>query len=201
VADLWDKKEAARAALLKARRALPPHTLTLMDVKLLMHLSELLQATRPQVIATYVPFGTEPGAHLPRPLPQVLAETTAAGVLVPVMLEDNDLDWRDWSDPGGRVGVNAISRADLVIVPALAVDRTGVRLGRGGGSYDRALARVRDGVPTVALLHDGELAHSVPVQPHDRRVTAVITATSGIVGLPLAVDDDAGAVTLLALEE
>jgi 5-formyltetrahydrofolate cyclo-ligase len=70
-----------------------------------------------------------------------------------------------------RRGVDAIRTAALVIVPALAVDRsTGVRLGQGGGSYDRALARVGPNVPTVALLHDGELLDGVPAEPHDRPV-------------------------------
>lgn len=57
---------------------------------------------------------------------------------------------------------------DLWIVPALAVSRAGVRLGRGGGAYDRVLPA---GVPIVALLHAGELVDELPVQPHDRPVT------------------------------
>ena len=75
-----------------------------------------------------------------------------------------------------RRGVDTIRTAALVIVPALAVDRrTGVRLGRGGGSYDRALARVGPNVPTVALLHDGELMEGVPAESHDCRVRYAMT--------------------------
>ena len=66
--------------------------------------------------------------------------------------------------------MDAVTRADLVLVPALAVDRGGVRLGRGGGSYDRALARVGPQVPTIALLYDGELLDKVPADGHDQRV-------------------------------
>ncbi|MGH3743069.1 MAG: 5-formyltetrahydrofolate cyclo-ligase, partial [Micromonosporaceae bacterium] len=53
------------------------------------------------------------------------------------------------------------------------------RLGRGGGSYDRALARLAPGTPVIALLYDDELIRQLPTQPHDRRVTAVITPSAG----------------------
>ena len=76
--------------------------------------------------------------------------------------------------------VDAVARADLVVVPALAVDRYGFRLGRGGGSYDRALARVSASTLTVALLHDGELLDRLPAEPHDRPVRAVVTPGGGV---------------------
>jgi len=69
-----------------------------------------------------------------------------------------------------------------VLVPGLAVDRSGMRLGRGGGSYDRALARVPVGTPVLVLLYDGEVLDRVPADDHDRRVTAAVTA-SGVVRL------------------
>ena len=69
----------------------------------------------------------------------------------------------------------AIEGADVVIVPALAVDRFGMRLGRGGGSYDRALARLGAGSVALALLYAGEmLVEPVPSDTHDQRVHAVI---------------------------
>jgi 5-formyltetrahydrofolate cyclo-ligase len=71
-----------------------------------------------------------------------------------------------------------------VVVPALAVDRRGVRLGRGGGSYDRALARLAAGATAVALLHDGELLDALPAEAHDRAVTAAVTPSGGWCDLP-----------------
>ena len=65
----------------------------------------------------------------------------------------------------------------MVLTPGLAVDRTGMRLGRGGGSYDRALGRVPVGTVVCALLYDGELLDAVPSAAHDRRVTAAVTPT------------------------
>jgi 5-formyltetrahydrofolate cyclo-ligase len=110
-------------------------------------------------------------------------------VLVPVLREDLDLDWaiyetREQLSPGARglrvpdgprLGVAAVADADVVLVPALAVGDDGARLGRGGGSYDRALARVPAGRPRTALLYDGELLPGVPAEPHDQRVTGVVT--------------------------
>lgn len=117
-------------------------------------------------------------------------------VLLPVVLADLDLDWAlDDGDlrpggvvrvpePGGaRLGVDAIARADVVLVPALAVDRRGVRLGQGGGSYDRALARVRPDALLVALLHPGELLEQpLPAEAHDHPVHVVATV-EGVVRL------------------
>ena len=83
-----------------------------------------------------------------------------------------------------RRGAETVARAEVVIVPALAVSESGMRLGRGGGSYDRALARVGEQVPTIALVYDDELLPSVPAAPHDRPVRAVATPSRGITWLP-----------------
>jgi 5-formyltetrahydrofolate cyclo-ligase len=80
--------------------------------------------------------------------------------------------------PGARLGPSAVADADVVLVPALAVDAHGARLGRGGGSYDRALARVAPGRAVVALLYDGEVHLTVPSEPHDRPVTMAVTPTT-----------------------
>lgn len=102
------------------------------------------------------------------------------GALLPIVLPDGDLDWEL---DGRRQGVEAIAAVDVVLVPALAVDRHGVRLGRGGGSYDRALARTN--ARTIALLHDDELVDTLPCEPHDVRVGWVVTPALGLVRLPM----------------
>jgi 5-formyltetrahydrofolate cyclo-ligase len=133
------------------------------------------------LVACYWSIGREPSTH---GLVFALWKHGAT-VILPVLLPDRDLDWAVYDGPDSlapgpsgtmepvdtRRGVDTIRTAALVIVPALAVDRsTGVRLGRGGGSYDRALSRVGPNVPTVALLHDGELIDGVPAEPHDEHV-------------------------------
>jgi 5-formyltetrahydrofolate cyclo-ligase len=85
---------------------------------------------------------------------------------------------------GPRLGPTAIGTADVVVVPALAVASDGVRLGRGGGYYDRALQHVRGDAVLVALVFDDELVGELPSEPHDRRVTAVVTPSGGWQALP-----------------
>jgi 5-formyltetrahydrofolate cyclo-ligase len=121
-------------------------------------------------VAAYEPLRTEPGSvDLLRSL-----ATLGVRVLVPVVLADRDLDWRDWPSGAETLGPDGITAADAILVPALAVDRFGARLGRGGGSYDRALSRIASGVPRAALLFDGELVERLPADDWDQRVTATV---------------------------
>lgn len=144
-------------------------------------------------VAGYVPLPREPGGP---GLVAALAAVTAPGrLLLPVLTPDYDLDWATYLggdslrpatqgllEPAGpRLGPEAIATADVVIVPALAVDATGMRLGRGGGSYDRALARVPAGVATVVPLYAGEFVTHLPSEPHDRRVSIVLVANGPVV--------------------
>jgi 5-formyltetrahydrofolate cyclo-ligase len=147
-----------------------------------------------RTVAAYVSVGGEPGTG---PLLDVLEER-GVETLLPVQLPDNDLDWARYTGPVGlapagrgmlepqarRLGPDAVRRASVVLVPALAVDRRGYRIGRGAGCYDRVLDRlVGTGIDTIALLHDGEVLDlPVPREPHDRRVAAAATP-SGLVRL------------------
>jgi 5-formyltetrahydrofolate cyclo-ligase len=144
-------------------------------------------------VAAYISVGTEPET---RGLVYALWKR-GTYVLLPLLLSDNDLDWASYEGPdslsaGPRGllqptepprGPAAVTSADLVIVPALAVDRGGNRLGRGGGSYDRALARVGAAVATIALIYDGELLDKVPAGGRDQRVCMVAQPRGGITRL------------------
>ena len=95
------------------------------------------------------------------------------------MQPDLDLDWAVYDGPGAlhtarmgllepdgpRLGLDAIARADAVLVPGLAVGRDGMRLGRGGGCYDRVLARVPLGTFVCVLLNSEEVLDPVPPRP------------------------------------
>lgn len=149
------------------------------------HLLDATEVRRAATVACYVSVGSEPGTTA------LLDRLISAGkrVILPVLLPDNDLDWAVYHGdtslaPAGRgllepmstrLGVDAIATADAVLVPGLAVSPTGQRLGRGGGSYDRALARVPVGTFTCVLLYGDETGHQVPTEEHDRPVTAAAT--------------------------
>lgn len=147
---------------------------------LLLDLPELAAAG---CVAAYV---ARPGEPDPAPLVAALA-SRGVRVLLPVLRADGDLDWAPAGElaPGAvraqllepvgpRLGVGAVAQADVVLVPALAVSRDGVRLGQGGGSYDRALARAPRAL-TIALVRRSEVHDHLPSEPHDRPVAYAAT--------------------------
>jgi 5-formyltetrahydrofolate cyclo-ligase len=164
-----------RRELLAARRTMSTDQRRAADAAIVSAVTALATARGSSVAAGYRPMAAEPGG------PALLDALSAAvqTIMLPVLLPDRDLDWAGYPD-GEPLGVTAIGRADLVLVPAVAVGQDGVRLGRGGGSYDRALTRVGARALVVALLYDGELRNTVPAQPHDRPVDGVIRPSSGL---------------------
>ena len=186
-------KGALRDQVLAARRLRPLAELAEDAAAVARHLLDAPEVRRAATVAAYVSVGREPGTGL------LLDALVADGkrVLLPVLLPDGDLDWAAYTGGSGlvaagrglleprspRLGVEAVATADAVLVPGLAVSSTGMRLGRGGGSYDRALARVPAGTFTCVLLNDDEVGRDVPVEAHDRPVGAAATS-SGVLRLP-----------------
>ncbi|WP_028926328.1 5-formyltetrahydrofolate cyclo-ligase [Pseudonocardia acaciae] len=155
-------------------------------------------------VCCYLPFGREPGSLA------MLDALREAGrdVLLPVIPTDGadapsttaPLDWAPYQGPSSLVtgpyglrqpagphwGPAAIAMADLVLIPALAVDRRGVRLGRGAGWYDRSLPLAHPGTPLVTVLRDAEVVDALPVERHDVLMTGVLTPHCGLRPLPLS---------------
>jgi 5-formyltetrahydrofolate cyclo-ligase len=169
--DLAAAKAELREELLDARRAMSAEERAAARAAIR---AAVLARVDVACVAAYVPLRTEPGSL------ELLSALVARGVrvLVPITRPDRDLEWAAWSAAGvgASLGMGAVAAAKLVLVPALAVARVdGARLGRGGGSYDRALGRVPAGVPVAALLFDGELRAEVPRGPLDVAVGAAVT--------------------------
>ena len=187
-------KGTLRRRQVAARTAMPDSIRNESSRLIRDHVLEMPQVTSAGTIAAYYSVGTEPDT---RGLIFALWKR-GSYVVLPVLLPDGDLDWASYEGPESLApgprgvlqpvepvrGTGTVARADVVLVPALAVDVRGRRLGRGGGSYDRALARVGPQVPTIALLYDSELLPSVPVDEHDQAVRAVARPEQGITWLP-----------------
>ena len=196
MADVIGQKAALRRRLIAARRARPdPERAAAADTNEAL-LMELLAGS--PVVCGYLPLPSEPlTANL---LDRLVAGGTT--VLVPVVIADSPLDWCRHPGPtapggfgiaeptGPRLGPAAVRSARSILVPALAVDRAGRRLGRGGGHYDRTLALLapdRGGMPgpdLIAVVFAGELVDRLPVEAHDRPVGAVVAASDGIRRFP-----------------
>lgn len=186
-------KRMLRRELLLVRNGLTPDDVRKTTDALAVRALDLPELARARTVAAYVSVGSEPGT---RALLDAL-RTRGTRVLLPVLLPDNDLDWGAYEgaaslarvrhgggrmallEPvGERLGPQAVTTVDVVLLPGLAVDARGMRLGRGGGSYDRVLARLeRAGTDPslVVLLYDTEVVDRVPDEEHDRPVHAVVT--------------------------
>lgn len=71
-----------------------------------------------------------------------------------------------------RIEIDAL---DIILIPGLAFTRDGLRLGRGGGYYDRLLANPACRAQRIAIAFDLQIVDSIPTEPHDQRVHQIIT--------------------------
>jgi 5-formyltetrahydrofolate cyclo-ligase len=188
-----DRKAELRRRLAAARRSLSAETRAAHAEALRPHVLALAAAAG-EIVCAYLPIGSEPGSV-------ALLDALRAGgheVLLPVVPPaPGPLDWARYTGPddvgagplglreplGPRLGTSAVGRAALVLVPGLAADPTGIRLGRGGGYYDRTLPGVHPGTPLAVLLHEGELVDDLPAGTHDVPVTAAVLPVRGTVPL------------------
>jgi 5-formyltetrahydrofolate cyclo-ligase len=188
--DVATVKAQWRRRIRAARRARDPD-LRAREAELLTAVALRLAAEVDGPICAHLPVGAEPWSAAG------IEALRAAGhdVLLPVVADRaGPLDWARYTatdalapgpfgllEPvGPRLGPEAVGRARLVLLPALAADRRGVRLGQGGGFYDRTLPLAGADTRLVVVLGDGELVDELPAEPHDRRVSAAILPGSGV---------------------
>lgn len=172
-------KRRLRAVLLPARSSRPPSLAT--QISRADRAAQLPEVASASCLACYVALPGEPD---PAPLVTQIAHDSM--VVYPRLRPDGDLEFvlpdstrfvpglRGTTEPAGGQVVPP-GEIDVYVVPALAADIAGGRLGRGGGAYDRALQRARPDALVVALLNDDEVVAEVPTEPHDRSVHVVVT--------------------------
>jgi 5-formyltetrahydrofolate cyclo-ligase len=188
-------KAVLREQLLAARRCVADDVWAA-EARILTEQLQLVVSSGSTVCA-YVPVGTEPGS-----IEMLDALLRRAGrVLLPIARTTGDdtplpLRWGEYRPGGlirGRWGLleppepwlpeSALAEAGVLLVPALAVDCRGVRLGRGGGFYDRSLAGRDPQARLIAMVRDPELVDELPADPHDVRMTHALTPRRGMIAL------------------
>ncbi|AFM18942.1 5,10-methenyltetrahydrofolate synthetase [Mycolicibacterium chubuense NBB4] len=188
-------KSQVRTEILASRRTLTAERHDAEAAALARHLSASILDG--QTVCAYVPVGSEPGSV--EMLDALLLR--GAAVLLPIAREDPGgaplpLRWARYR-PGGLVAApfglreppppwspaERLAEAAVVLVPALAVDRHGVRLGRGAGFYDRTLPLADPAARLVAVVRDEELVDRLPSEPHDVRMTHALTPRAGLLAL------------------
>jgi len=185
--DASHQKRALRVELRERRRQLTDRDRDTAAAALTEHLVELATHLRVTSIAAYLPATDEPNI---RPFVE-WAIGSGIRVLVPVSRDDGLLDWAvtdgrqeteglyGMPEPVGELlGPIAINDVDLIVVPAAAVDRSGMRMGWGRGYFDRTLGSMERCPPVYAVVFDTELVDSVPIEVHDKSVDGVITPSA-----------------------
>jgi 5-formyltetrahydrofolate cyclo-ligase len=151
------------------------------DINNWRHILETPEFKSASVVASYHSYGDEPATG------GLNAEILKAGktLLLPKVRKDMDLDWIKWNGDPNNLKKNRNffepvgeevepAQIDFVIIPCLHVNREGFRLGQGGGSYDRALAKIR--AFRIGLIYSGEITNEdLNVEPHDQKLNAVAT--------------------------
>ena len=184
--DVSHDKRALRAELRERRRTRPAHVVDTANEGFTEKLIELATATDARTISAYLSTSFEPNT---RPfLNWALAD--GRRVLLPIARQDGLLDWAEGDgeteteglyglpEPvGGILGPIAINDADLILIPASAVDGRGTRMGWGRGYFDRTLGSMEKCPPVFAVVFDDEILDEVPREVHDAPVDGAVTPT------------------------
>jgi 5-formyltetrahydrofolate cyclo-ligase len=143
------------------------------------NLEKLFQLFSPSVVAGYLPFGNEPDVSVF--LRALISKDI--DVIMPITGLDQNLKWVHWNGQDSSPGVfsfqeargveSELALAQLAIVPALAADLRGGRLGQGKGFYDRALANFS--AVKAAVVFESEVRDKLPVEKHDQRIHFIVT--------------------------
>ena len=178
------EKRALRAEIRERRRIRTSTERSQAAAAITQHLVDLASDLNVRSLSAYLSMTDEPGT---RDFVK-WACTNDIRVLLPISREDGLLDWAPYDGEGEDVdflglpapttellGPIAINDVDLIVVPAAAVDRTGMRMGWGRGYFDKTLGSMEGCPPVYAVIFDDELVDSVPRERHDQPVDGVVT--------------------------
>jgi len=189
-----DAKRALRAELRERRQCLSESARDAASRGVTEQLDALVNRVGARSISCFLSTTTEPGTR------EFVDRAVARGirVLLPVTRADGLLDWAvatadidiaegmyGLPEPVGELlGPIAVNSVDLLVIPAAAVDRTGMRLGWGRGFFDKTIGSMERCPPVYAVVYDTEILDEVPRDLHDQRVTGVVTPTQTLTLTP-----------------
>jgi 5-formyltetrahydrofolate cyclo-ligase len=184
VSDSESEKRALRAELRERRRNRTATQRADDSARLTAQLQDLVARLGARSISAYLSTPEEPDT---RPFLHWAAEQ-GIRVLLPISRTDGLLDWAPYDgedEEQDALGMPtpttpllspmAINDVDLILVPAAAVDRSGMRMGWGRGYFDKTLGSIEGCPPVYAVIFDEELVDSVPRERHDMPVGGVVT--------------------------
>lgn len=185
--DVEHEKRALRAELRERRQLLSESQRDALDSALTGRLDDLVDSLGARSISCFLSTTTEPGTR------DFVRAAVRRGirVLLPVTRADGLLDWAVATDDdeiaeglfglpeptGELLGPIAVNDVDLMIIPAAAVDRGGMRMGWGRGYFDKTIGSMEKCPPVYAVIFDSEFVDDVPRDVHDQPVTGVVTPT------------------------
>lgn len=180
-------KRAMRADLRERRQQRSAAALDDAAEGLTTQLNALVDQYHARSLSCFLSSTTEPGTR------RFIADAIARGirVLLPITRTDGLLDWsvatKDGDITEGFAGVPepvgeilsplAVNDVDLLIIPAAAVDHSGMRLGWGRGYFDKTIGSMEQCPPVYAAIFDDEYVDDVPRDIHDQPVTGIVTPT------------------------
>lgn len=189
-----DAKRALRADLRERRQMLSSAQRDAAARGVAAQLDALVARLGARSISCFLSTTTEPGTR------EFVEGAVARGirVLLPITRTDGLLDWAvattdlditegmfGLPEPVGELlGPIAVNDVDLLIIPAAAVDRSGMRLGWGRGFFDKTIGSMERCPPVYAVAYDSEILDELPSDVHDQRVTGVVTPTRTLVLSP-----------------
>ncbi|MBW8762155.1 MAG: 5-formyltetrahydrofolate cyclo-ligase [Microbacterium sp.] len=192
--DVEHAKRALRAELRERRQLLSDAQRETAAAAIGARLDDLVDSLGARSISCFLSTTTEPGTR------DFVTRAVRRGirVLLPVTRADGLLDWAVATDDGeiaeGLHGLPeptgdvlspmAVNDVDLMIIPAAAVDRTGMRMGWGRGYFDKTIGSMEKCPPVYAVIYDSEVLDSLPSEVHDQPVTGVVTPTQTLILSP-----------------
>lgn len=189
-----DSKRALRAELRERRQLLSDSARDAAARGIAQQLDALVASLGVRSMSCFLSTTTEPGTR------EFVDAAVSRGirVLLPVTRNDGLLDWSvatpdldiaeglfGLPEPVGELlGPIAVNDVDLLVIPAAAVDRSGMRMGWGRGFFDKTIGSMEGCPPVYAVVYDSEILDEVPSDIHDQRVTGVVTPTQTVVLAP-----------------